>query len=80
MTKEPISELTDLIGWLQSTIEPIQGQQWQITLNSSDGNVEATANVVTSKAQRLGHSTTISRVVKVRFRLDRTKRTVFTTD
>lgn len=74
-----MSQLPELIEWLENTIEPIQGQQWQITLNSSGGIVEAKASVVTSKTQSPGQSMTISRVEQVRFRLGNQieRRTIF---
>lgn len=82
MAKEQTSELPELIEWLSDTIGPIQGQQWQITLNSSGGVVEAKASVITSKTEKPGQSMTISHVTKVRFRLSSVppKRIVFTTE
>lgn len=82
MTREQVSELPQLLQWLEETIGPIQGEQWQITLNSSGAVVEAKASVVTAKTQSSNQSMTISRVTEVRFRLAKMppKRIVFTTD
>lgn len=69
MAREQISELPELLRWLEETIEPIRGEQWQITLNSSGAVVEATAKIVTSHTERPNQTCTISRTTKAKFRL-----------
>lgn len=69
MAREQVSELPELLQWLEETIEPIRGEQWQITINSSGAVVEATAKVVTSHTERPNQTTTISRTTKAKFRL-----------
>lgn len=82
MPHDLISELPELIEWLQETIEPIQGQKWRIELNSGGSIVQVKASVVTSETQSPNQSMTISRVTEVRFRLANvpSKRTTFATD
>lgn len=78
------NELPELLAWLRETIEPLEGQQWQITLNSSGYVVQATAKIVQSKRRddRRGISTTITKVTEAKFRLGQgpLQRTVFRTD
>lgn len=80
MPNDLISELPELIDWLHDTIEPIQGWQWRIELNSKGGGiVEAKASVVESATSKPGQSMTISRVTMLKFRLGQQKK-VFSTD
>ncbi len=75
--------LQELIDWLSETVEPLQGQNWSITLNSNGTDVEAKATVVESKRHNeRGHTMTISKVTTARFRIadHRYKRKVFITD
>lgn len=81
MAREQVSELPQLLEWLEEFIGPIQGEQWQITLNSSGATVEAEAKVVTSRTEKPNQSVTISRVTKVKFRLaDLKRRIVYRSD
>lgn len=72
--------VTELIDWLAETIEPLQGEKWQIMLNSDGAWVEATAKIVTSERQGRGQSMTISKVSKAKFRIGHRQRIVFSTD
>lgn len=80
------SHLVELMDWLQEIIEPVAGEKWQITLNSSGGVVEATARIEQSKREddRRGITTTITRVTNAKFRMGRTlahgRRNAFSTD
>jgi hypothetical protein len=82
MAREPLTELPELLHWLTTTIEPLAGQPWQITLNSSGNVVEATAKIVQHKQDDgRGNSMTITRVESVRFRLGHApRRTVFSSE
>lgn len=80
MASDPLTELPALLDWLKETIEPMEGQHWQITLNSNGAIVDATAKVVQSKdTNDRGHTMTISRVVEAKFRLGRSpqRRTMY---
>lgn len=80
MPHAPLTELPDLIEWLTNTIEPLQGQPWQITLNSSGDVVQATAKIVqTRRDNGRGTTLTITRVTEIKFRLGRSqdRKTVF---
>lgn len=75
--------MQELIDWLIETTEPLEGQKWNITLNSDGAYVEATAKVTQSERDNhRGHRTTISRVTTARFRIGALaiKRKVFSTD
>lgn len=83
MPHAPNTELPDLIDWLTNTIEPLQGEHWQVTLDSNGSTVKATAKIVQSKKDDgRGNTMTITRVTEVRFRLGRTsqRRTVLRTE
>ena len=83
MPHAPLTELPDLIDWLTNTIEPLQGEQWQITLNGNGGIVEVVAKVTESQqTNERGHTMTISKVVNAKFRLGSSARrkTVFSSE
>lgn len=73
----------ELIEWLAETIEPLEGQKWNITLNSDGVYVEAALKVTQSERDNnRGHRTTITKVTTARFRIGslQLRRKVFSTD
>lgn len=78
MTHAQLSQLAELIEWLESTIEPIQGRPWQVTLNSSGPAIEVRLQIVESVTNSPNQSMTITRVEQARFLTP--KRKSFSTD
>lgn len=75
--------MQDLIDWLVETTKPLQGQKWNITLNSDGAYVDAAIKVTQSECDNnRGHRTTITKVTTARFRIGtlKLKRKVFSTD
>lgn len=75
--------MQELIDWLIETTEPLEGQKWNITLNSDGAYVEATAKVtLPGHDNHRGHRTIITKTTTARFRIGTLaiKRKVFSTD